>query len=250
MKLQLLPLSMLALLCSSSASLTSAHDSIVRKPDAVIHTGDTLAINIAKILGAVDKSDPNHSRLRTIELADQRELTGFPITVLEDGTVSVPLIKPLHADGLTVGELEKSIGDEYIRMKILRSADASIVIAKSDDDSSTETSNQITRLADAVIHTGDILAINIAKVLGPVEKSNPHYSRLQIISLENHRALTGFPIPVFKDGTISLPLIAPLRADGLTVEELEKSIAKEYIRMKILRSDEASVVVAKPSDQK
>jgi protein involved in polysaccharide export with SLBB domain len=38
----------------------------------------------------------------------------------------------------------------------------------------------------------------------------------------------GFPIPVREDGTISLPLIPPLRVAGMSVEEAEEAVRKAY----------------------
>src|SRR5207302_1478339 len=40
----------------------------------------------------------------------------------------------------------------------------------------------------------------------------------------------GFPIPVRSDGTVSLPLIAPVSVQGLSVEQAQEAIRDAYIK--------------------
>ncbi len=49
----------------------------------------------------------------------------------------------------------------------------------------------------------------------------------------------GYPVPVQEDGTISLPLIKPLKAKGLTIEQVRDLIKKEYLDKNILKEDES-----------
>ncbi|MFN3190786.1 MAG: polysaccharide biosynthesis/export family protein [Aureliella sp.] len=50
--------------------------------------------------------------------------TGFPITVLEDGTISLPLLKPLQVEGLTTDQTRDLIRKEYIDAQILKETEA------------------------------------------------------------------------------------------------------------------------------
>ena len=45
--------------------------------------------------------------------------TGFPITVLEDGTISLPLLEPLVVEGLSVDQTRDLIRKSYIESQIL-----------------------------------------------------------------------------------------------------------------------------------
>ncbi|MCA9157334.1 MAG: polysaccharide biosynthesis/export family protein [Planctomycetales bacterium] len=49
---------------------------------------------------------------------------------------------------------------------------------------------------------------------------------------------TGFPITVVEDGTISLPLLEPVKVEGLTEDQTRDKIRKAYIDTKILKEDE------------
>lgn len=46
--------------------------------------------------------------------------TGFPTTVQEDGTLALPLIKPLMVEGLTLAETREAIRQSYIDSGVLR----------------------------------------------------------------------------------------------------------------------------------
>ncbi|WP_153557327.1 polysaccharide biosynthesis/export family protein [Roseimaritima sediminicola] len=53
----------------------------------------------------------------------------------------------------------------------------------------------------------------------------------------------GFPIAVAEDGTLALPLIAPLEVRGLTLEQVREQIRRAYIDNRILREEQARPVV-------
>ena len=53
---------------------------------------------------------------------------------------------------------------------------------------------------------------------------------------------TGFPITVLEDGTISLPLLEPVKVEGLTEDQIRDLIRKSYIDTKILKEDEQKKV--------
>ncbi len=46
--------------------------------------------------------------------------TGFPITVLDDGTISLPLLKPIEVEGLTTDQTRDKIRQAYLDSKILK----------------------------------------------------------------------------------------------------------------------------------
>ena len=48
---------------------------------------------------------------------------------------------------------------------------------------------------------------------------------------------TGFPFTVLEDGTISLPLLQPLKVKGLTLDQTRDLIRKAYVEAKILKED-------------
>ena len=129
MNVQTLALAVIAQLIGSNTSLLLAGDTVVRVPDAVVHAGDLVAINIPKILSSFnEKSNPQISRIQ-IEIEDQRSLIGLPIVVFKDGTISLPLLKPVPADGLTIRELEAAIAEAYVRAQILRTGESTIIAA-------------------------------------------------------------------------------------------------------------------------
>lgn len=53
----------------------------------------------------------------------------------------------------------------------------------------------------------------------------------------------GYPIAVQNDGTLSLPLIAPLEVAGLTLEQVRNKIREAYIEEDILREEKARPIV-------
>ncbi len=53
---------------------------------------------------------------------------------------------------------------------------------------------------------------------------------------------TGFPITVLEDGTISLPLLEPVKVEGLTEDQTRDTIRRAYVEKKILKEDEQKKV--------
>ncbi|WP_052031593.1 polysaccharide biosynthesis/export family protein [Novipirellula maiorica] len=53
----------------------------------------------------------------------------------------------------------------------------------------------------------------------------------------------GYPIAVQDDGTLALPLIEPLRVEGLTLEQVREAIRDAYIDSEILRPEKARPIV-------
>ena len=46
--------------------------------------------------------------------------TGFPLTVLDDGTISLPLLKPIVVEGLTLDQARDKIRETYVDAEILK----------------------------------------------------------------------------------------------------------------------------------
>jgi protein involved in polysaccharide export with SLBB domain len=53
----------------------------------------------------------------------------------------------------------------------------------------------------------------------------------------------GFPIPVQEDGSLALPLIEPLKVEGLTLDQVRDAIRDAYIDNDILRPEKARPIV-------
>lgn len=87
---------------------------------------------------------------------------------------------------------------------------------------------------------GDVLGIWIEGILG--EKNAP--PPVQVSQQGNQNSSIGFPIPVNDEGTISLPLIEPLKVDGMSLNEVRAEIIKAYtVTKKLLQPGQARVIV-------
>lgn len=87
---------------------------------------------------------------------------------------------------------------------------------------------------------GDVLGVWAEGVLGERNAPPP----VQIGTGPDSTPVLGFPIPVRENGTIALPLIAPIRVEGLTLEQAEAEIRKAYtVTKQILQPDAARIIV-------
>ncbi|NUQ62831.1 MAG: polysaccharide biosynthesis/export family protein [Pirellulales bacterium] len=73
---------------------------------------------------------------------------------------------------------------------------------------------------------GDVLSVYVEGVLGNPNEPIPLYSS----DSANLPPAPGFPLPVREDGTLPLPLVAPVRVAGLTVEEAERAVRAAYVQ--------------------
>lgn len=81
---------------------------------------------------------------------------------------------------------------------------------------------------------GDILGVFIEGVLG--DKAQPMPVRFP--ETGNLAPSVGYPMPVSEDGTLWLPLIAPVTVTDLTIDEAKNAIEKAYVvEKKILQPD-------------
>lgn len=86
----------------------------------------------------------------------------------------------------------------------------------------------------------DILGIYIEGVLGSREQLPP----VNIPIEGDHPPALGFPIPVREDGTVPLPLIDPVRVEGMSITEAEQAIINAYtVDKKILQRDRERIIV-------
>ena len=88
----------------------------------IIGPGDILGVTVDRILpyaepDTVPPLPPVHF---PTEKSDLPPATGFPITVLEDGMISLPLVKPIKVAGLTEDQTRDLIRKTYLDAKILK----------------------------------------------------------------------------------------------------------------------------------
>ena len=74
-----------------------------------VDSGDVLAIYIGGILGKIDENP----QVQFPQNSDFQPAAGVPVTVREDGSISLPMIKSLPVRGLTTQETEEAIRRAY-----------------------------------------------------------------------------------------------------------------------------------------
>ncbi len=90
-----------------------------------------------------------------------------------------------------------------------------------------------------LLDKGDVLGIYVDRVLPFTEPDAVPVMPPVNFPAENSTLppSTGFPFTVLEDGTISLPLIRPLKVKGLTLDQTRDLIRKSYVESKILMED-------------
>ncbi len=87
--------------------------------------GDVLGIYIENVLGNPEEAPPVHFP----EAGDQPPAIGFPSPVREDGTVALPLVKPIPVEGLTLEQATAKIRNTYtVKNKILRPGQDRVIV--------------------------------------------------------------------------------------------------------------------------
>ncbi len=87
-----------------------------RDPPPVYMLGprDVLGIYVEGVLGKVDKDGvAEPPPVHFPERGDLPPAVGYPIPIREDGTISLPLVPPIHATGLTLAQVEEEIRKAY-----------------------------------------------------------------------------------------------------------------------------------------
>ena len=92
-----------------------------------------------------------------------------------------------------------------------------------------------------LVDADDILGIYIEGVLGNAEEAPPVHMPDKDSDLPPS---IGFPIPVREDGSLPLPLIAPIPVKGLTMAQIENAIRRAYtIENRILQPGKDRIIV-------
>ncbi len=74
-----------------------------------VDSGDVLAIYIEGILGRIEDVPPVYMP----QNLENRPSLGYPIPVREDGTISLPLIRPISVRGMTIAQIEDAVRQTY-----------------------------------------------------------------------------------------------------------------------------------------
>lgn len=84
---------------------------LTRKPPEhyLLQPGDVLSVFIEGVLGQRDQAPP----VNIVQGTDLPPSLGFPVPVRDDGTLPLPLIKPLPVKDLTVEQAEQAIVKAY-----------------------------------------------------------------------------------------------------------------------------------------
>lgn len=83
-----------------------------------IDAGDTLGIVLERILGEPNQAPP--VQIPQPGATSSNIGLGYPIPVLEDGTVSLPLIDPVQVRGMSLREAQDTIKKAYLDKEILK----------------------------------------------------------------------------------------------------------------------------------
>lgn len=86
---------------------------------------------------------------------------------------------------------------------------------------------------------GDILGVYIEGILGSEDIPPP----VNAPAAENLAPSIGYPLPVRRDGTISLPLIGPVTVKGLTEEAAEQLVIDTYLEKRMLPDEAKRILV-------
>ena len=90
-----------------------------------------------------------------------------------------------------------------------------------------------------VLDKGDVLGIYVDRVLPFTEPDA--VPEMPPVNFPTEKSTlppsTGFPFTVLEDGTISLPLLRPLRVKGLTLDQTRDLIRRAYVEARILKED-------------
>ncbi len=90
-----------------------------------------------------------------------------------------------------------------------------------------------------ILDKGDVLGIYVDRVLPFTEPDAVPV--MPPVNFPSDKSTlppsTGYPFTVLEDGTISLPLLQPLKVRGLTLDQARDLIRKSYIEAKILKED-------------
>ncbi len=99
---------------------------VPKPPYYLLDKGDVLGVFIEGVLGTVDDAPPV---VIPMEGSDIPPAIGFPVPVREDGTISLPLVKPIPVRGLNIQQVEQLVSRTYRDgEKPLLTEDARIIV--------------------------------------------------------------------------------------------------------------------------
>lgn len=92
-----------------------------------VEAGDVLGVYIEGVLGGAPAEAPP---VQFSGLSDVVPSLGFPIPVREDGTLSLPMVRPIQVEGLTIQEVEQRVIAVYVNeAKVVRPDRARIIVS-------------------------------------------------------------------------------------------------------------------------
>ena len=86
---------------------------------------------------------------------------------------------------------------------------------------------------------GDTLGVYIEGVLGDAETPPP----VNISESTDQPPSIGYPFPIRKDGTLSLPYVGAIHVAGLSIEGAQKVVVDAYLEKKILRPEDQRILI-------
>jgi len=86
----------------------------------------------------------------------------------------------------------------------------------------------------------DVLGVWIEGILGERGQAPP----MHLPEAGNLPPALGFPIPVRADGTIALPFVAPIKVQGMTLEQVDQAVRKAYtVSKKIIQPGRERIII-------
>ncbi len=95
------------------------------------------------------------------------------------------------------------------------------------------------------VAAGDVLAVYVDGILGDRAQPLPIHVP-PLIQPRNERVLppaVGVPVPIHEDGTIALPLVDPLKVQGMSVAEVREAVRKLYLDKQLLPRGNERILV-------
>lgn len=197
-----------------------------------VDVGDILAIYIPHVLGDDSLPDALASGDKTLLPA-----VGFPVPVLGDGAIHLPLVAPVSCQGKTLAEVENAIRRAYtIENNIMLPGREMVLVGL------VKRRTQATRKKfEERIGVGDTLAIFIDGVLG--SRDSPPL--IDLPSNPDVGPAIGIPFVVQSDGSVSLPLVGGVSVAGMELAEAHTAIYRAYtVNHRILDPGRDVVMVA------
>lgn len=228
-----------------------------------IKSNDVLAVFIENVLGEQFSNPPTHMRKRSSVLPPA---VGYPVPVLADGTLSLPANVTIQAKGKTIAEIQKAIRSAYLDggEAALLKPDARVlatilyrhghndamltfrldepVVGDSNKNASesniffpggnlqlstSKSDRQMPQVRkNYQIDGGDVLGIQIDGVVGNYDKAPPSHMPKDG---SNILPSFGYPVQVYSDGTIALPLVEEINVRGKNLLEIEKEIKTAFL---------------------